>query len=276
MKTLGMGISNKDLDKIKTDVNYRKKFIGKILLQVESRGEAYYISFDGRYNYLKDGASAYEVMKKLGMGISNTNLNKIKVNENVLSQVKNNTSSSTSLIVDIRFPKNVFNASETLKCAGYYLKYAGAPFKGLILYGESREGLIETSYSATRGIIQTGDFDQGTIPYMKASIYSIKPDGTPNSFDCNGTYKYSISVYDCVTVDKVMGTNDCGSGGWPPTIDASDIFAKVLPLKTMAKNISVQCDNGSTSCCTNEAYRCTQNAHCLSGYGCVGGQCVKK
>lgn len=77
MKTLGVGMSNKDIVKMKSDVNFRKKFIGKILLQVESHGEAYYISFDGRYNYLKDGASALTVMKKLGLGISNANLNKI-------------------------------------------------------------------------------------------------------------------------------------------------------------------------------------------------------
>jgi len=77
MKTLGVGISNKNLDKIKMDVNYRKKFIGKIFLQVESHGEAYYIGFDNQYYYLKDGTSAFNVMKKLGLGISNANLNKI-------------------------------------------------------------------------------------------------------------------------------------------------------------------------------------------------------
>lgn len=79
MKSLGVGISNKDLEKIKTDTNYRKKFIGKIFLQVESHGEAYYVSFDGRYNYLKNGAAAYEVMRKLGLGISNKNLDSIKI-----------------------------------------------------------------------------------------------------------------------------------------------------------------------------------------------------
>ena len=80
MKKFGAGMSNKDMERIKTDVNFRKKFMGKILLQVESHGEAYYISFDGRYNYLKDGESALTVMKKLGLGISNANLEKIVAN----------------------------------------------------------------------------------------------------------------------------------------------------------------------------------------------------
>ena len=80
MKKFGVGMNNKDVEKMKKDANFRKKFMGKILLQVESHGEAYYISFDGRYNYLKDGESALAVMKKLGLGISNANLEKIAVN----------------------------------------------------------------------------------------------------------------------------------------------------------------------------------------------------
>jgi|GEM_PF-3261559 len=82
MRTFGIGISNKDLNKVKTEAAYRKKFMGKILLQVESHGEAYYISFDGRYNYLKDGAAAYEIMRKLGLGITNDNLNKVSTGIN--------------------------------------------------------------------------------------------------------------------------------------------------------------------------------------------------
>ncbi len=77
MRKLGVGISNANLEKIKNSAEYRKKFMGKIFLQVESHGEAYYISFDGRYNYLKDGTAAYEIMRKSGLGITNTNLNKI-------------------------------------------------------------------------------------------------------------------------------------------------------------------------------------------------------
>lgn len=80
MRTLSLGMSNKDIERMKTDATYRKKFIGQILLQVESHGEAYYISFDGRYNYLKDGAAAYEIMRKLSLGITNADLEKITSN----------------------------------------------------------------------------------------------------------------------------------------------------------------------------------------------------
>lgn len=53
---------------------------GKILLQVESRGEAWYVKpEDGRRVYMKDGATAYQMMRSLGTGISNADLEKIPV-----------------------------------------------------------------------------------------------------------------------------------------------------------------------------------------------------
>jgi hypothetical protein len=77
MRIFGMGISNKDLEKIKNNKSLAKKYSGKIFLQVESKGEAYYIDSNGSANYLKDGKAAYDIMRKLGLGITNENLNKI-------------------------------------------------------------------------------------------------------------------------------------------------------------------------------------------------------
>jgi hypothetical protein len=77
MKNLGVGISNKDLEKVKSDTAFAKKHSGKIFLQVEANGEAYYIDFNGNAHYLKDGAAAYEIMKNLGLGITNSDLSKI-------------------------------------------------------------------------------------------------------------------------------------------------------------------------------------------------------
>jgi len=55
---------------------------GKILLQVESRGEAWYIHpVDGKRYYMKDGDAAYQIMRFLSLGINNDNLEKIQVGE---------------------------------------------------------------------------------------------------------------------------------------------------------------------------------------------------
>lgn len=77
MRNFGIGITNKNLEKIKANKTFAKKNSGKIFLQVESKGEAYYIDFNGVAHYLKDGTTAYEVMRILGIGITNNDLNKI-------------------------------------------------------------------------------------------------------------------------------------------------------------------------------------------------------
>jgi len=77
MRYLGVGITDANLNKIRTNKIFAKNNSGKIFLQVESHGEAYYVDFNGVAHYLKDGAAAYEVMRSLGLGITNNDLNKI-------------------------------------------------------------------------------------------------------------------------------------------------------------------------------------------------------
>ncbi|MEI7452550.1 MAG: hypothetical protein WCK37_05130 [Candidatus Falkowbacteria bacterium] len=52
---------------------------GRILLQVENHGEAWYVSpKDGSRYYLKDGTSAYSAMRGMGLGVSNGDINKLQ------------------------------------------------------------------------------------------------------------------------------------------------------------------------------------------------------
>lgn len=82
MKNLGIGISNTDLEKIKNNKSLAAKQKGKIFLQVESRGEAYYVDFNGNLNYLKNGLEAYNIMRTLGLGISNKDIENIRASKN--------------------------------------------------------------------------------------------------------------------------------------------------------------------------------------------------
>jgi hypothetical protein len=53
---------------------------GMILLQVEENGEAWYIRPDtGKRMYMRDGSVAYDMMRDLGLGISNEDIKKIPV-----------------------------------------------------------------------------------------------------------------------------------------------------------------------------------------------------
>lgn len=78
MRELGIGI---------TENNYNsyngyapKKLSGKILLRVQAKGEAYYVSPDNlKIHYLGKPADAFRIMRELGLGVTNDNLNKIPV-----------------------------------------------------------------------------------------------------------------------------------------------------------------------------------------------------
>jgi len=87
MRTLGVGVTNKDLAKIQSDKQVALKQQGKIFLQVESHGEAFYIDNKGVAHYLKDGEAAYGIMRELGLGITNKNLDSIpKSDKDVLAE----------------------------------------------------------------------------------------------------------------------------------------------------------------------------------------------
>jgi hypothetical protein len=81
MRNLGVGITDVDLARIKANKTFAKIHQGKIFLQVESHGEAYYINIDGSPYYLKDGEAAYSIMRQLGLGITNSDLDKITLSD---------------------------------------------------------------------------------------------------------------------------------------------------------------------------------------------------
>lgn len=85
LRAFGLGITTADLKKLKEGkralVNQLK---GRIVIQVEAHGEAYYVHpVDGSVHYMKDGLAAYQIMRELSLGISNLDLNKIPIGKMV-------------------------------------------------------------------------------------------------------------------------------------------------------------------------------------------------
>jgi len=87
MRNLGLGISNTDLSKIPAkddlfvgDVKLCNRLKGKILLQVEGYGEAWYVyPNDLKRYYLGRPQDAFRIMKKLSLGITNTDLDEVQI-----------------------------------------------------------------------------------------------------------------------------------------------------------------------------------------------------
>ena len=87
LKKLGIGISNANLAKIprngtkdKGDQTMMNRLKGKILIQTQGKGEAWYVHLGhGKAVFLGTPSNAFKVLKKLGKGINNANLNKVPV-----------------------------------------------------------------------------------------------------------------------------------------------------------------------------------------------------
>ncbi len=78
MRSLGLGVTNSDLEKFK--VSAPARLSGRILLQVQDKGQAYYLSpTDLKLYYLGRPTDAFNVMRSLGLGITNADLIKIRI-----------------------------------------------------------------------------------------------------------------------------------------------------------------------------------------------------
>lgn len=79
MRKLGLGATHQF---ITSHTIYPDHVLGKILLDVEKNGEAYYIyPKDKKAYYLGRPADAFRIMRELGLGITNSDIRKIDVGE---------------------------------------------------------------------------------------------------------------------------------------------------------------------------------------------------
>lgn len=88
MRELGLGITELDFQKIASagmevdgDLELAKKLAGKIILQVEKNGEAWYVNpLTFKKHYLGRPDDAFAIMRELGLGINKKNLSYINKN----------------------------------------------------------------------------------------------------------------------------------------------------------------------------------------------------
>ncbi len=74
------GFNPNGTDKLVYSTSLVNRLKGRIVLQTESRGEAWYINpVDGHRYYLANGEAAYQIMRYLSLGITNQNIQKIPV-----------------------------------------------------------------------------------------------------------------------------------------------------------------------------------------------------
>ncbi|MDA3802392.1 MAG: serine hydrolase [Patescibacteria group bacterium] len=111
MRELGLGVSNYNLENIPSkqesfsddfDLSLSKKLSGKILLQVEENGEAYYINPDNfKKYYLGRPADAFNVMRELGLGVSDSDISTIEIDDNFNYQSEDAISAVSEIDLDV-------------------------------------------------------------------------------------------------------------------------------------------------------------------------------
>jgi subtilase family serine protease len=95
MRELGLGITNSDLlqiptkDETRNDSDLYQRLSGRILLQVESNGEAWYVNpVDLRRYFLGRPSDAFEIMRGKGLGITDSDLEKVAVHEKYKEEIQ--------------------------------------------------------------------------------------------------------------------------------------------------------------------------------------------
>ena len=150
MRSFGLGITDSDLGTIPsvadtTQMNssssicssnsLASRLKGKILLQVQQHGEAWYIyPKTCRRIYMKDGAAAYEIMRYLGLGITDADLSKLASATLVVKPYTSSSDTSTS-------------GSSSTSTSTIDQTYTGAGF-----------------ISSGTQIAGTGNFQKGSVP----------------------------------------------------------------------------------------------------------------
>ncbi len=83
LRKFGLGVTEADYQTLQSPSSaIAKRLVGRIVLRVQAKGEAYYIHPDTReLHYLKDGPAAYSVMRFLSLGITNADLATIPAKE---------------------------------------------------------------------------------------------------------------------------------------------------------------------------------------------------
>lgn len=87
MRSFGLGVTNTDLERIATsddqqtgDEKLARRLAGKIILQVQSRGEAWYVNpLNLRRYFLGRPTDAFSVMRTLGLGVSNKDIKDVPI-----------------------------------------------------------------------------------------------------------------------------------------------------------------------------------------------------
>lgn len=173
MREFGVGISEADFKAF--SIKVPQSVYGKILLRVQSRGEAYYVNVDdGKLIYLGRPNDAFEAMRKYGLGISNANLMKIAVHEKVFSSADKIIVSGKDGFTASEWSKQFLGDSSSMELDRYYAYYYLSSNKGSLIEKEKLSG----SYAVSKNNGADSIYFVGYLDFAKPAFKMLSFSGT--------------------------------------------------------------------------------------------------
>jgi len=189
MREMGLGISNANLNKIAKkdeadkDLMFAKKMAGRILLQTESKGEAWYVypkNFK-RY-YLGRPADAFKVMRELGLGISSSNLNLIPVNDKYAEKYFAKNGSQLFKVIKVidgdTLNVNINGTSTTLRLIGLDTPESVHPTKPTECFGVEASSKAKSILDGKMVALESDASQDSLDKYGRTLRYVFLEDGT--------------------------------------------------------------------------------------------------
>jgi|GEM_PF-3776898 uncharacterized protein YkwD len=181
MNDLGLGISESDYLRFQSVAPER--LWGRIVLRVESLGEAYYIDTkNGNLHYLSKPVDAFKVMVDHGVGISNHDLSFVPISNNSIQ-------TSTPLKVSSN-AKEVIDFPSELELKTFYLVNDYRASLGLNkLTWNDEIAIIAREHSQNMGTEKVLFGHDGFLDRSNILIDSIKATGTAENVAYNNGYE---------------------------------------------------------------------------------------
>jgi len=280
MRKFGAGITNKDFDKMK--IKFPIKYSGKIFLKTQDNGKAYYISpVDLKPYYLGTADDAYNLMRKLGLGINNSDFyslsnqngtinNKKLTNQEIISKLKpatvyietNDAAGSGMIIDNFNILTNAHVVSGATSIVIYLSngKSLTAEIKGI---DENLDLALISVKEPLNNFVTLGNSDtvtqgeevfslgfpfgiKGDVSFKEGTISRKLSNDTGNYFETSAEIHPGNSGGPLVDVyGNVIGINSAGFGEEVNGVMVGETIKLAIPIN-VAKGILTDLRNGRT------------------------------
>ncbi|MFA6194439.1 MAG: transglutaminase-like domain-containing protein [Patescibacteria group bacterium] len=207
MRSLGLGITNADTANFKVN-GAPLRLSGRILLQVQDKGQAYYVNpLNRKLYYLGRPTDAFNVMRSFGLGITNADLIKIRIasvggtsstsgTPSIGTSVPaTSTSLDTPLAFNFKYKTNNYTVNQNFSSALYNSYQASTKVYSYSGATVSDASLRESFYGLFFNV-KSGDTSLNDL------IYKLKATALNNNWTDDETLEFTLALVQFIPYDS--------------------------------------------------------------------------